>query len=199
MLGSPGLFGSSPAQPPGLRYVSDLLSSGEERSLVERIERLEFRPFEFHGFTGNRRIVSFGWRYDFAHARLDPADEFPPFLIDLRRAVAAFAGVDAEAFRQALVTEYAPEAGIGWHRDRPMFGAVVGVSLVHACTFRLRRKVGTRWRRAALVLEPRSAYLLSGAVRDEWEHSIPPVDALRYSVTFRTFREGAAPGAEERA
>jgi alkylated DNA repair dioxygenase AlkB len=87
-----------------------------------------------------------------------------------------------------LVTEYVPGAAIGWHRDKAVFGDVVGVSLVSACVFRIRRTSGTAWERNSFRLEPRSAYLLRGPARTEWEHSIPAVDSLRYSVTFRTLR-----------
>ena len=86
-----------------------------------------------------------------------------------------------------LVTEYQAHAGIGWHRDKAVFGEVVGISLLASCQFRLRRKRATRWERVTLEAEPRSAYLLSGPSRTEWEHSIPEVDTLRYSVTFRTY------------
>ena len=87
-----------------------------------------------------------------------------------------------------LVTEYAPGAGIGWHKDRPEFGDVIGISLLASCVFRLRRKVSAKWQRASLIAKPRSFYLMCGAARHEWQHSIPPVDSLRYSITFRTFK-----------
>jgi alkylated DNA repair dioxygenase AlkB len=91
--------------------------------------------------------------------------------------------------RQALVTEYAPGAGIGWHRDKNVFNEIIGISLLASCVFRLRRSVGSSWERANVVVDARSAYLLSGPARTEWEHSIPAVDALRYSITFRNLRE----------
>jgi alkylated DNA repair dioxygenase AlkB len=119
----------------------------------------------------------------------------PPFLLPLRRRAAALAGLGPAAFQHALVTEYAPGAGIGWHRDKAVFDEVVGVSLGSACDFRLRRrKHGNTWERATVVAEPRSAYLLRGPARTEWEHSIPAVDRLRYSITFRNFR--AADGSD---
>jgi alkylated DNA repair dioxygenase AlkB len=153
------------------------------------VRELPFRDFEFHGYTGRRRVVSFGWHYDFGARLLRKADDLPDFLLALRPAAAAFAGLEPAALQHVLVTEYGPGAAIGWHRDKAVFGEVVGISLLAACTFRLRRAVGERWERASLVAEPRSAYLLSGAARTEWEHSIPPVDALRYSITFRNLRE----------
>jgi alkylated DNA repair dioxygenase AlkB len=112
----------------------------------------------------------------------------------LRDRAAAFAEISPAAFEHALVTEYAPGAGIGWHRDRPVFDDIVGISLGAPCRFRLRRKHGASWERAAIELAPRSAYLLRGPVRREWEHSIPPLDRLRYSVTFRSVKTRLASG-----
>jgi alkylated DNA repair dioxygenase AlkB len=175
--------------PPGFRYAPGLIAAAEEAALVARIEALPFREFEFHGYTGKRRVVSFGWHYDFAAERLRESDDIPAFLLALRASAAAFAGLAPAALQHVLVTEYGPGAAIGWHRDKAVFGEVVGVSLLAPCVFRLRRQAGGRWERVNLVAEPRSAYLLSGAARTEWEHSIPPVDALRYSVTFRNVRE----------
>ena len=171
--------------PPGFRYQPELLSPAEEHELIARLEHLPFREFEFHGFLGKRRTVSFGWRYDFNHAKLERMEAIPEFLLPLRDATAHFAGLDAAGFEHALVTEYSPGAAIGWHRDRSVFADVIGISLLSACMFRLRRKTGTTWQRAALTLAPRSAYVLQGAARTEWEHSIPAVETLRYSVTFR--------------
>jgi alkylated DNA repair dioxygenase AlkB len=173
--------------PDGFRYRADFLSEDEERDLVGHVQSLPFKGFEFHGFVGNRRVVSFGWRYDFGGRKLQKADDMPPFLLPLRRRAAEFAGLEPDAFQHALVTEYSPGAGIGWHRDKAVFDEVVGLSLVSPCRFRFRRKRGERWERAALTAEPRSAYLLAGPSRTEWEHSIPPMDRLRYSVTFRNF------------
>jgi alkylated DNA repair dioxygenase AlkB len=179
-----------PALPSGMRYADDLISAADEQALARHIAALPLKPFEFvGGLRGNRRVASFGWRYDFNSHQLDEAADIPDFLLALRQQAAAFAGMQPARFQQVLVTEYAPGAGIGWHRDRPMFGEVIGISLLAPCPFRLRRKVGTTWERMSLVAQPRSAYLLAGPSRDEWEHSIPPMRELRYSVTFRNFRE----------
>ena len=153
------------------------------------MRELPFRAFEFHGYTGNRRVISFGWQYDFTARQLRKVDDIPPFLLPIRDRAAAFAGLQPGALQHVLVTEYGAGAGIGWHRDKAVFGQIVGISLLAACTFRLRRKVDDRWERVNLTAEPRSAYLLSGPARSEWEHSIPPVDSLRYSITFRNLRE----------
>src|SRR5215204_4724865 len=178
------------AAPEGFRYEPELIGPEDEAALVARVRGLPFRDFEFHGYTGKRRVVSFGWHYDFSARHLRKADDIPDFLLALRTAAAAFAGLEPGALRHVLVTEYGPGAGIGWHRDKAVFGETVGVSLLSPCVLRLRRKVGDKkWERANVTAEPRSAYLLSGPARSEWEHSIPAVDALRYSITFRNLRE----------
>lgn len=181
------LFGETTENnfPEGFRYQPGVIPFTMETALLDDIRALPFREFEFHGYTGKRRVVSFGWQYDFAARQLRKVDDMPAFLLELRELAAVFAGMRATELQQVLVTEYAAGAGIGWHRDKAVFGEVVGISLLSPCTFRLRRKNGDRWDRVSLVAEPRSAYLLSGLSRTEWEHSIPEVDALRYSITFR--------------
>jgi alkylated DNA repair dioxygenase AlkB len=182
------LFDAPPDFPDGMRYQANVITPQEEAALVAFIETLPLKPFEFAGgFRGNRRVLSFGWRYDYQAQRLTETSGIPRELLTLREKAARFAGRDPQTFQQALVTEYARGAGIGWHKDKPMFGDVVGVSLLAPCNFRLRRKTGASWQRASLTAEPRSAYLLSGPSRTVWEHSIPPLDELRYSVTFRNF------------
>jgi alkylated DNA repair dioxygenase AlkB len=185
------LFDAAPKLPEGAAYANEVVSVADERALIARLPELPFKPFEFQGYLGKRRVVSFGWHYDFGAARLDRAEDMPDFLLPLRARTAAFAGVAPTDLQHALITEYAPGAGIGWHRDRPVFGDVIGVSLQAPCTFRLRRKTGATWQRASFTAAPRSAYLLRGPSRTEWEHSIPPLETLRYSVTFRTLK--AAP------
>lgn len=175
--------------PEGFRYQPELIGPADERALVERLREMPFEAFEFHGYTGKRRVVSFGWHYDFSGRSLQKADEIPGFLLPLRSLAARFADLPPQALQHVLVTEYGPGAGIGWHRDKGVFGRVVGVSLLAPCVFRFRRAAGEKWERASLVTAPRSVYLLDGAARSAWEHSIAPVKALRYSITFRSLRE----------
>jgi alkylated DNA repair dioxygenase AlkB len=175
-----------PAAPSGLVCAPGFIGAEEESALAGRIAALPFKPFEFHGFTGNRRTVSFGMHYAFDGSGLREAEPIPDWLQPLRARAAALAGHEPEAFVHALVIEYAPGAGIGWHRDRPVFGDVVGISLLAPAPLRFRRKSGAKWERFTLVAEPRSAYVLSGEARHEWEHSIPQLESLRYSVTLRT-------------
>ena len=177
--------------PDGFRYQPSLVSPADHEELVRAVRDLPFRNFEFHGHLGKRRVVFYGWRYDFNQGGLQKAEPIPEFLQPLRERAAAFADLAAERLQHVLVTEYEVGAPIGWHRDKAVFGDVIGISLLAPCTFRLRRRVGERWERASVTLEPRSVYLLRGPSRTEWEHSIPPVDALRYSITFRSMREGS--------
>lgn len=170
----------------GLRHHARLLGAEEQRALIAELAQLPLAPFEFQQWLGKRRVVSFGWRYDFGAASLSQAPPLPAFLRPLQARAAAWAGLPATALAQALVTEYAPGAGIGWHRDRPVFDIVVGVSLGAACSMRFRRRCGRGFERASQALEPGSAYMLAGAARHDWEHSIAPLPALRYSVTFRS-------------
>jgi alkylated DNA repair dioxygenase AlkB len=175
------------AMPPGFRYMSAFITVEEEAALAAEIAKLDLKPFEFRGYHGLRRIHAFGSRYDYSRQKLAAADAIPAFLQPLRRKVADFAGRDADEFCHVLATEYAPGAPIGWHRDKPEYGIVVGVSLLAPCTFRFRqRRPDGGWARSSMILEPRSAYTLSGESRAAWEHSIPPMEALRYSLTFRT-------------
>lgn len=181
----PSLFDPMPE---GFVYRDEVISAAEEQALVARFAGLPFKPFEFQGYLGKRRVVSFGWRYDHNDRSLSAAGEVPDFLAALRETAAGFADLEATELQHVLVTEYEPGAPIGWHRDRPEFAEVVGLSFLSPCPFRFRRRRGVGWERASLTVQPRSAYLLAGPSRTEWEHSIPPVEALRYSVTFRRLK-----------
>jgi alkylated DNA repair dioxygenase AlkB len=183
------LFSAGAQLPEGFQYQPELVPPEEEQKLLDRITELPLKEFEFQGYVGKRRVMSYGWQYDFNERLLRQTDDLPAWLLPLRERAADFAAMRANDLQQALVTEYDVGAAIGWHRDKVIFGQVVGISLLSSCRFRLRRKVDGAWERASLIAEPRSAYLLSGPARTEWEHSIPAVDALRYSITFRNFTQ----------
>ena len=194
----------SPSLPDGLLYRPDFITPGEERELFSHIERLEFSQVEMRGVVARRRTVHFGWTYGYYSRRTEPGPPLPGFLHGVRARLAEWAAIDAEQFVEALLTEYTPGAAIGWHRDAPMFGDVIaGLSLNTAARMKFRPHVppadrspgesGTPARLARrttheLELLPRSAYLMTGVARRDFEHSIPAVDVLRYSITFRTLR-----------
>jgi alkylated DNA repair dioxygenase AlkB len=184
----PQLFDAPVRTPPGFRYQGEIIDRAHEQRLLAAFETLSFTAFEFHGFTGKRRTIAFGNDYDFSAQTLHAAPPLPDFLLDLRRAAAAFAGIPVDRIVHAMITDYPPGAPIGWHRDRPEFEEVIGVSLASTARLRFRRRQGTGFTRIDQVVEPRSAYLISGEARSQWEHSIPPGPEQRYSVTFRTLR-----------
>jgi alkylated DNA repair dioxygenase AlkB len=173
----------------GLRYAEDAVSEAEEELLIERLLATDLSPFRFHGWLGNRKTKSLGWRYDFEDASFAPAEPIPGWLLPLRETAAAFAGVAADDFRHVLLARYDAGAGIGWHRDRDVFDRVVGFSLAAPATLRFRRRRPSGFDRANLDVLPRSAYLLSGEARWDWEHSIVPGRDLRFSITFRALSE----------
>ncbi|HVL77763.1 MAG TPA: alpha-ketoglutarate-dependent dioxygenase AlkB [Sphingomicrobium sp.] len=174
---------------PGLDYREDFLSTAEEAELVERLQGMELAPFRFQGWEANRKTLSFGWRYDFDDASFRLAEPIPGWLQPLRGKAAGLAEADPDDFAHVLIARYDPGAGIGWHRDRPVFEKVVGISLGAPAMLRFRQRAPENFRRARLEVEPRSAYLLSGEARHEWEHSIAPGDQLRFSITFRTLSD----------
>jgi alkylated DNA repair dioxygenase AlkB len=192
-----------PDMPSGFAYKDDFLTVDEESSLLERIAALPFSNVEMHGSVARRRTAHFGWKYGYYSRRTAPGEPLPAFLLAYRERAARWAGRDAEAFVEALVTEYPDGAPIGWHRDATMFGEIIGISLGTACRMKFRpyvspgdlRGAGRPPRRATRELElaPRSSYLLSGSVRREFEHSIPPVAGRRYSITFRTLANRTGP------
>lgn len=181
----PELF--SGVGPPGIEQAKNIVTAAEEADLIRAIDATGLAPFRFQQWLGKRLTRSFGWRYDFTDSSFHEAEAIPEWLLPLRERAAAFAGLPAEALVQALVIRYDPGAGIGWHRDRPVFEHVVGVSLGAPATLRLRRRrADGKFERAEVPLEPRGAYHLSGEARHDWEHSITPMEACRWSVTFRS-------------
>lgn len=171
---------------PGLATRADLIDAGEERLLIERIDATDLEPFRFQGWTGKRLTTSFGWSYDFEVGQPREAAPIPDWLGPFRDRAAAFAGLGAADLIQALLIRYDPGAGIGWHRDRPIYGHVLGISLGEPAVMRFRRRRAGGFDRASVPLEPRAAYHLSGAARHEWEHSIVEMERPRWSITFRS-------------
>jgi alkylated DNA repair dioxygenase AlkB len=174
--------------PLGFAYQKSILSPDEEIQLRSEVEKLPLKEFEFHGYLAKRKTISFGWHYKFGEEALLRAKPIPDFLQPLRRRAAEFARLDVDSLPHVLVTEYSPGTPIGWHRDKAVFEKVIGVSLVSRALFRFRRKTSKGWERYTQILDPRSVYLLEGESRNEWEHSIPEVEELRYSITFRSLR-----------
>jgi DNA oxidative demethylase len=178
-----------PVLPEGFQYLPDWISQSEEPTLLEYIARLSFSDVRMHGVVAKRRVVHFGWDYGYESWRISRTDAVPDWLMPLRARAAVLIEQPAEALEEVLISRYEPGAGIGWHRDAPMFGpAVVGVSLLGTCRMRFQCKRGAERKTAECLLAPRSAYVLCGAARKDWQHSIPPAKELRYSITFRTVK-----------
>ena len=173
----------------GLSYEEEVVSAAEEEALIDHLLATDLSPFRFHGFLGNRKTHSFGWRYDFDDASFMPTEAIPDWLAPLRAKASEFAGLQPDDFVHVLLARYDPGAGIGWHRDRDVFEKVVGISLATPATLRFRRRKPGGFDRAALEVAPRSAYLLSHEARWEWEHRITPGEQLRFSITLRTLSE----------
>jgi hypothetical protein len=186
------LFGAD--LPEGFKYRDEFITVDEETRLVEHINSIAFANFEMRGVIAKRRVAFFGASYD----RTDgPSPPIPEFLFEVRARLASWAGVGDEAFAMALINEYRPGAPIGWHRDAPQYDITAGVSLVSSCKMRLRpyvspaeaaKRGNRRHTTHEIALAPRSAYVISGDARSRYEHSIPAVAELRYSITFRTLR-----------
>lgn len=191
--------------PPGFIYRSDFISEDDERRVVELIAGLRFSAVVMRGVAAKRRTAHFGRSYEFESFKVGPAPPIPEFLLPFRERAAFLASHRPDEFIEALVSEYSPGAAIGWHRDAPPFGVIVGLSLLAPCTMKFRPwpvpakgalRGKKRIRLPSQTLEPRSVYVIDGQARANWQHHIPPAEALRYSVTFRTLR-GERSGATE--
>jgi len=180
----PDLFGDAGLA--GLSQAGGFVTPCEEQMLIASIDAAELSPFRFHGWLGKRLTVSYGWRYDFDDASFAPAEAIPDWLLPLRAKAALFAGLQPGELVQALLIRYDPGAGIGWHRDRPVFEHVFGISLGAPATMRFRRRKPGAFDRASALLAPRSIYHLTGEARHEWEHSIAAMEVTRWSITFRS-------------
>ena len=179
-------------QPIGLRYVPDLLDPPEETALLDHLHALQYAEIRMHGQVARRVVRHYGVDYDYDTARTTPGEPVPDWLVALRSRCAGLLDVAADELAEVLVTRYPPGATIGWHRDAPAFGDVVGVSLESACAMRFQRGSAEQRRVFEQPLDPRSGYVLSGPARTAWQHNIPAVPAERFSVTFRTLRRAVA-------
>jgi alkylated DNA repair protein (DNA oxidative demethylase) len=184
--------------PAGFAYRADFLSAAEERALLEAITTIEFSRVEMRGVVARRRTAHYGWTYRYEGRSGTLGTPIPAFLLTVRARIAAWMGVAPDALAEALLTEYPPGAPIGWHRDAPMFGDVAGISLGSVGRMKFRPYVspsdlpavrGPRRTTHEIELAPRSAYLMTGTARKEFEHSIPPVAGTRHSITFRTMAD----------
>jgi alkylated DNA repair dioxygenase AlkB len=188
------LFELTTNVPEGFFYKRNFVSATEEQELIKQIQKLSLVSFKYYQFTGKRRTASFGWQYEFGRDEITRASDMPEFLMQLRERAGKLFEIDADSLVQASIVEYPVGAPIGWHRDIPQFGIIIGVSLGAACRMRLReyRRRGPKASRRAdgvsIELQPRSIYLMSGPFRQLWQHSIPPVKELRYSIVMRTLR-----------
>ena len=180
--------------PEGFFYRPNFISDTEEQELINEIRGLSLVSFEYYQFTGKRRTASFGWQYEFGRDEITRAPEMPAFVLPIRERAGNWFELDGDSLGQASIVEYPVGAPIGWHRDIPQFGIIIGVSLGAACRMRLRKyqrvrsKASRRGDAVSIELEPRSVYLMSGPSRQLWQHSIPPVKELRYSIVMRTLR-----------
>ncbi len=177
---------------PGLVQRENFITRSEEQALIDAIADAGLTPFLFQQWTGKRLTKSFGWSYDFQTGVFAPAEPIPQWAVPLKARAARFAGLESDELKQLLLIRYDPGAGIGWHRDRPAFEHVIGISLGEPAAMRFRRRTETGFGRANAPLAPRSIYHMSGQARHDWEHSITPVEALRWSITFRSLRKSAS-------
>ncbi len=183
----PDLFGEAGLA--GMSQAGAFVTPGEEQMLITSIDAAELSPFRFHGWVGKRLTASYGWRYDFDDASFAPAEAIPDWLLPLRAKAARFARLQPGELVQALLIRYDPGAGIGWHRDRPVFEHVLGISLGAPATMRFRRRRPGGFDRASVPLASRSIYHLTGQARHGWEHSIAAMEVTRWSITFRSLSE----------
>ena len=188
------LFEVSAKVPDGFIYHQNFISEAEEHELIREIQQLHLTPFKYYQFTGKRRTASFGWQYEFGTSEITTAPDMPAFLLPIRTRAGSLFNIDLNSLVQTSIIEYSTGSPIGWHRDIPHFGVVVGISLGAACRMRFRKYNRARSKSLkpdeilSIELQPRSIYLMSGASREIWQHSIPPVKELRYAIMMRTLR-----------
>jgi alkylated DNA repair dioxygenase AlkB len=183
-------FARAEELPEGFLYRDEFLTEVEESELLRIFGGLDFAAYDYHGYLAKRRVVRYGVNYDInTREPSETTQAVPDFLLSARERAAQFAEVSADDLVQAMVSEYSVGTPIGWHRDAPQFGTIVGISLGSACRMRLKPYQSTGKNKVlSLRLERRSIYVMRGAARSQWQHSIPAVDEMRYSITFRTLR-----------
>lgn len=192
----PTLFDASVQVPDGFLYRKNFISAAEEQELIEGIQKVQLEPFKYYQFTGKRRTASFGWQYEFGASEITAAPEMPPFLLPLRVRAGKVFNIDPNSLVQTSIIEYSTGSPIGWHRDIPQFGIVVGISLGAACRMKFRKYSRVRSKKVdrnevlSIELQPRSIYLMSGAAREIWQHSIPPVKQLRMRLSCGLYARG---------
>jgi alkylated DNA repair dioxygenase AlkB len=192
--GDLNLFEVAAKVPDGFIYRQNFISEAEEEELIREIQSVHLTAFKYYQFTGKRRIASFGWQYEFGKSEITTAPDMPEFLLPIRTRAGKLFEIDPNSFSQTSIIEYSTGSPIGWHRDIRQFGVVVGISLGAACRMRFRKYNRVRSKNLkrdeilSIELQPRSIYLMSGASRELWQHSIPPVKDLRYSIMMRTLR-----------
>ena len=174
--------------PEGFSYAPDFLTREQETELLETFSGLPFGTFDFHGYIARRRVVEYGLEYDFSTRRATPTQQIPDFLFSIRERAAQFAGLAPDYLVEAMVTEYPPGAPIGWHRDAPQFGTIIGISLASEARMRFK-PYKAEGKAVSILLEPRSIYAMRGPARWRFQHSIPAVKETRYSITLRSLRE----------
>jgi len=171
---------------PGLEAAEAFVTEAEEAALIAHIEHAGLEAFKFQQWEGKRLTRSFGWSYDFQTGVCARAAPIPDWLAPIAARAERFSELPPGALAQALLISYGPGAGIGWHKDRPVFEHVVGISLGAEAAMRFRRRRGDKFDRFALPLAPRSIYRFTGEARHAWEHSIAPIETARWSITFRS-------------
>jgi alkylated DNA repair dioxygenase AlkB len=185
------LFPIEPTLPEGFSYTPDFISEDEETGLLDVISRLNLHTFLFQGYEAKRKVASFGWDWSFEKRILSKGKDIPREFDWLAEKVSSKAGITKDTIGELLVTEYPVDSVINWHRDAPPFELIAGISLRTDCTFCLRpydKKKRGRGSIISLPVKRRSLYILQGAAREQWEHSIQPVKDVRYSVTLRTLK-----------
>lgn len=185
------LFPIEPQYPEGFSYSPEFLTKEEELELVNEISKIELNNFSFQGYTANRKTASFGYDYSFENRKLTKGKNIPAAFSYLLEKVGNQISISPDKFAELLIIEYPEGSVINWHRDAPPFDIIAGISLLNDCKFRLRPQEKEKQNRSSIVSFPvkqRSLYVMQGAARSEWQHSIAPVKQVRYSITLRTLK-----------